>query len=132
MGMEKKYLHGMLRESRGIISHGEFVPHITKKGGLIVLGGVTAFAIAKEGFKSRNQQKLGRISYADGPARMTGSFTSGAIPAMNRASGGNPAARNAMFMETMNTGPGGSSPLQKIENYGVDGQFISSLYNMGG
>lgn len=132
MGMEKKYLHGLVRDSRGF-AKGEYMPWaFTTKGRVAIIGGVAAFALAKEGLAGHNQRKLGKVTYTDGPARMTGSFTSGAIPAMNRASGGNEQLRNEMFVKTMKTGPGGSSPLNAIDNYGVDGAFISSLYNMGG
>lgn len=133
MAMQKKMLGGLVRSSKGF-AQGEYFPWIfTGKGKAAIIGGVGAFALAKEAVSGHNQQKLGTVRYADGPARMTNSFTSGTIEAINRASNGNTQLRNEMFVNVMKTLPADtSSLLGSIENYGVDGKFISALYNMGG
>lgn len=129
--MQKKYLHGLMREGRGFMQ-GELLPHATKKTQAGIIGIVAGVTIASEGLKGHNQTKLGRISYADGPARMTNSFTSGTIEAINRASNGNPEIANRLWVQAMRNGPGDTTPFRSLDNYGVDGAFISALYNMGG
>lgn len=97
-------------------------------GGLAIAGVIGGVSLVKEGVKSRNRAKLGKITYADGPARMTDSFTSGAVSAMKRASGGNYAVFSDMAEEVVtNSSIGGA-----IENYGATPELISALYRMGG
>lgn len=97
-------------------------------GATLVVGGVSAFNLGKEGLKGRNKAVLGRVSYSDGLARMTNSYTTGVVPAMHRASGGNYAAFSDMAEETMQGNTLGSA----IENYGATPELISALYHMGG
>lgn len=91
-------------------------------GGAGLIGGTSAM------LQTRNSNKMGRITYSGGPARMTGSFTSGGVEAMMRASQGNYSVFSDMASDAVtNDGLAG-----KIENYGVTPQFVSALYNMGG
>lgn len=101
---------------------------VTAAGGLTAVGVVGAATLANEGFKGHNRAKLGRIAYGGGPARMTKSFTSGAVEAMHRASNGNYAAFSDMAEEVVTNQTLGGV----IENYGATPELISALYNMGG
>lgn len=98
------------------------------KGVAVITGATALFALGDTGIKSRNRTKMGRISYGDGPARMTSSFTTGAVDAMKRASGNNPQVFSEMAQDVVTGGGIGG----KIETYGVTPELISSLYNMGG
>jgi hypothetical protein len=94
----------------------------------LIAGGATVFNFGKEGLKSRNAAKMGRVSYGDGLTRMTSSFTSKAPQAMMRASGGNYAAFSDMAEEVV----AGRNVVEKIDTYGANPALISALYNMGG
>lgn len=97
-------------------------------GAALIIGGGAALSLGSAGLQSRNKAKLGRVSYSDGMSRMTNSFTTGAVPAMKRASGGNYAAFADMAEEVVaSPGIGGM-----IDDYGASPAFISALYNMGG
>jgi hypothetical protein len=87
-----------------------------------------AYNMGKEGLSQRNKAMLGKVSYADGPARMTNSFTSGVVDAMHKASDGNPAVFADMASSVVK-GPGMTGA---IETYGATPELISALYNMGG
>lgn len=66
----------------------------------------------------------------DGPARMTKSYTSGAIPAMMQASNGNYAAFSDMAEEVVS---GHNNVLGSVlDDYGANPAMIASLYGMGG
>lgn len=95
---------------------------------IAIMGGIGAFNMAKEGLKSHNRAKLGRVSYGDGLARMTDNFGSGVAKVAKRASYGNYNAFSDMTEEVV------SSPgiVPKIEDYGANPAFISALYHMGG
>lgn len=105
------------------------VPRQVNGKGIAVITGATAlFTLGDTGIKTRNKTKMGKISYGDGPARMTSSFTTGAVDAMKRASNNNPQVFSEMAQDVV-TGSGISG---KIETYGATPELISSLYNMGG
>lgn len=93
-------------------------------GAGVILGGMILGGGLNQGIQHKNRSKMGKITYGGGPARMTGSFTSGAVPAMHRASGGNYEVFSDMVSSVMNDG-------SEIENYGVTPQFVSALYGMG-
>lgn len=104
------------------------VPRKVNGAGMaLIVGGGLTIGLADSGIKSRNQALLGKVSYGDGMARMTGSFTSGAVPAMKRASGGNYEAFSDMAKGVVSSGGYGA-----IEDYGATPELISALYNMGG
>lgn len=101
---------------------------LTAGGAAVALGGIGALNIGNEGIKARNRAKLGRVSYIGGPARMTSSYTSGAVQAMHKASGGNYAVFSDMAEDVVQgTGIGGI-----VENYGATPELVSALYHMGG
>ena len=101
---------------------------VNGKGIAVVTGATALFTLGDTGIKTRNKTKMGKISYGDGPARMTSSFTTGAVDAMKRASNNNPQVFSEMAQDVV-TGSGISG---KIETYGATPELISSLYNMGG
>ena len=94
-------------------------------GAAVIVGGGMALSITDQGTKSMNKAKLGRVSYSEGMARMTNSFTTGVVPAMKRASGGNYEIFSDMAEEVV------TNPLN-IDDYGASPALISALYNMGG
>ena len=101
---------------------------VNGKGIAVIAGASTLLSLGDTGIKTRNKTKMGRVSYGDGPARMTSSFTTGAVDAMKRASGNNPQVFSEMAQDVV-TGSGISG---KMETYGATPELISSLYNMGG
>ena len=94
-------------------------------GGMAVVGTVGAVTLASEGIKGHNRATLGRVSYGEGMARMTNSFTTGVVPAMKRASGGNYEVFSDMAEEVV------THPMS-LDDYGASPALISALYNMGG
>ncbi len=132
MGMVTQTLKGITKpntiaDSGGLSSL--LVPRKFNAGGAaLVIGGVGAFNLANEGIKSRNRSMLGRVTYADGLARMTNSYTTGVVPAMKRASGGNYAVFADMAEEVVTH----NSMASSIENYGATPELVSALYHMGG
>ena len=101
---------------------------VNAAGGFAITGIVGGTMLISEGIKGHNRATLGRVRYDDGLARMTNSFTSGAIPAMKRASGGNYAAFSDMAEEVVTH----ESIVGGIQNYGATPELISALYRMGG
>ena len=101
---------------------------VNGKGIAVIAGASTLLSLGDTGIKTRNKTKMGRVSYGDGPARMTSSFTTGAVDAMKRASGNDPQVFSEMAQDVVTgSGIGG-----KLETYGATPELISSLYNMGG
>ena len=101
---------------------------VNGKGIAVIAGASTLLSLGDTGIKTRNKTKMGRVNYGDGPARMTSSFTTGAVDAMKRASGNNPQVFSEMAQDVVTgSGIGG-----KLETYGATPELISSLYNMGG
>ena len=97
-------------------------------GAGVILGGMTAVNVAKEGLKLYNVATTGKVHYQGGPARMTSNFTSGAVEAMNRVSQGDYQAFSEMASAVMTPNSLGG----KIETYGVTPKFVSAIYGMGG
>lgn len=105
------------------------IPRQVNGKGIAVITGATAlFTLGDTGLKTRNKTKMGKVSYGDGPARMTSSFTTGAVEAMKKASNNNPQAFSEMAQDVVT----GSGIAGKMETYGATPELISSLYNMGG
>ena len=103
---------------------------VNGKGLAVVAVGGTALSFGNEGLKARNTNKMGRISYMDGPARMTKSYTSGVIPAMMQSSNGNYAAFSDMAEEVVS---GHNNVFGSVlDDYGANPAMIASLYGMGG
>ena len=100
----------------------------TGLGAAVALGTVGAVSTGDMMIKGHNKAKLGRISYGGGPARMTSSFTSGAVEAMNKASNGNYAVFSDIASDVMKN----NSISGAIEDYGATPELVSALYGMGG
>lgn len=79
--------------------------------------------VLDEGFKNRNASKLGRISYADGPARMTSSQTTGALQAARNS--GSREMFDSIMAQSMRT----SNGLDAIDDYGATGDLVFALHN---
>ena len=141
MAMTKKALNTLgkigkaLTTENTIANHGGlsslFVPRkVNAKGAAFLIGGAAVFNTGKEGLKAHNANKMGRISYMDGPARMTKSFTSGAVPAMMEASQGNYEVFSDMAEEVVS---GHNNVFGSIlDDYGANPAMIASLYGMRG
>lgn len=97
-------------------------------GVALMLGGMGAVNIGNQGLQARNRNKLGRISYQPGLARMTKPYNTGVVPAMHRASQGNQAVFADMAEEIVKP----SGIVGQVENYGATPELISALYHMGG
>ena len=137
-GMTKKILKGAVKTftSPNNLSNGGglssiFMPRkLNAKGAGVLIGGALLVSATGEGLKSRNVGKMGKISYMDGPARMTKSYTSGAVPAMMNASQGNYEVFSDMAEEVVN---GHMNPIGSVlDDYGATPAMIASLYGMGG
>lgn len=102
----------------------------TKLGLGVAMGVVAAGSLAVAGFNAFNEKKLGTVSYAQGPDRMTKPFGTGAPQAMMRLSGGNYNHFSAMASGVIHNGAG-SRLAREIDDYGADAKMISALYNMG-
>ena len=141
MAMQKKALNTLgkigkaLTTENNIANYGGLssliIPRkINAKGAALVIGGAAIFNTGKEGLKSHNVNTMGKISYMDGPARMTKSFTSGVVPAMMEASQGDYAAFSDMAEEVVN---GHMNPIGAVlDDYGATPAMVASLYGMGG
>ena len=131
-GFFKKAFNAITRENKieeggGLSSI--IIPRQLNSGGVaLVAGGAALLSLGKTGFKVHNTAKMGRVSYTDGPARMTNSFTSGAVSAMRQASGGD-YVKFADMAEDIVNGPLGYG---RLETYGATPELISALYGMGG
>ena len=98
-------------------------------GGTLAVGGIALVAGGNEVLKERNASKKGRVSYMDGPARMTNSYTSGVVQDMHRIANGNYGVFADMSSEVVET----YNPAGKIlDDYGANDKLISALYHMGG
>ena len=98
-------------------------------GGALAVGGVSAVVGGNEILKGRNAAITGRVSYMDGPARMTNSYVSGAVQDMHRISNGNYGVFADMSTEVMQS-PNMFGRI--LDDYGANDKLISALYHMGG
>lgn len=101
---------------------------VNAAGASLIVGGTLLANMADTGIKTKNRAAMGRVSYSNGMARMTNSFTSGGVQAMHRASRGNPAVFSDMAEEVLKS----DNLMGKIETYGATPELISALYGMGG
>lgn len=102
----------------------KFVPKTANLAGFAGITGVTSAAIlADEGFKARNSNKLGYISYMDGPARMTSSQTTGALEAAKNS------GSKEMFNEIVTQAMQSSNDFNKIDDFGATGDLVFALHN---
>lgn len=131
MALAKKILKAATKENHEGLSS-LLVP---RKFKVPVAIGVAAAAgpgltLQNEAWKGKNLKRIGTVSYSNGMQRMTDSFTTGAVEAMNNAAQGNYAAFTDMAEEVVTSNS--LNPMKAIDNYGVTPALISSLYGMGG
>ena len=103
---------------------------VNAKVAAVLIGGAAVLTTGKEGLKARNVNKMGKISYMDGPARMTQSYTTGAVQAMMKASNGNYEAFSDMAEEVVNGHMNSIGAI--LDDYGATPAMVASLYGMGG
>ena len=103
---------------------------VNAKGAAVLIGGAALIGTANEGLKARNVNKMGKITYANGPARMTKSYTSGAVPAIMQASQGNYEIFSDMAEEVVNGHLNIAGSI--LDDYGATPAMIASLYGMRG
>ena len=115
--------------SRGLES-GDLLPRIISGEGAAVVGGTMIGAsVISNGVKARNNAKIGKVVYGDGPDRMTQSFTTGVVPAINRIAKNNYGAFSELT-ESAIEGTTNTSITHKLEDYGVNDKFVSAFYGM--
>ena len=104
------------------------VPYQLNKRGIAVGMALTgAAALGAEMFRQHNRLKMGPVTYAGGPDRMTHNVTSGAVEAINEVTN-DPAVRADMLKKMLRTTDG---VINNLEEFGVDDQFVSAFYGMG-
>ena len=127
--MLKKAVNAFTKPNTDPITSRIIPRQVNFAGGLLAVGGVSAIVGGNEILKGRNAAKMGRVSYMDGPARMTSSFTSGAVKDMHRISNGNYGVFADMSTEVMAS----NNTFGKVlDDYGANDKLISALYHMGG
>ena len=115
------------RPGKGI-SNMEFVPRVFTGPGVALAIGLTGLAsIASDAHYGAGASKVGRVSYADGPAKMTKSFTSGAVEAMNEAANGDYAVFSEMAAPMFKSN---NQVARVIDDYGANPAMIRSVYGM--
>jgi hypothetical protein len=113
-------------EGGGITSM--IVPYQLGKAGIgIGMGISAASAIGTEMFRQHNRLKMGPMKYVGGPDRMTHNVTSGAVEAIKEVTN-DPTVQADMLKKMLRTTDG---VLNNLEEFGVDGQFVSAFYGMG-
>lgn len=94
-------------------------------GALATFGVASGGILASEGIKAHGANKLGYVSYMDGPARLTTPDTNGLVNAAHRLSKGNPEA----FNEIASQGLKQNSLFGAIDDYGATGDLVFALHN---
>ena len=99
---------------------------LTKFGVGLGIGVGTAASMGTEMFKMHNQMKVGKVTYQGGPQRMTDNFNSGAIEAIANVTD-DPKIQQEMISKVLKNS---DSLYGNIEEFGVDGAFLSAFYGM--
>lgn len=120
--MAQSYINAGLKDNVGWSR--KFIPKVANaKLGLPIMGAAAVGTIGYEGVKSRNSNKLGYVSYQDGPARMTSSQTTGALQvarSQGSREGFEGIAKAAMKTESL---------AGKINDFGATGDLVFALHN---
>lgn len=130
MSMKKKIINAFTIPNTSPLNSKIAPRALNKRGAAIFMSGVAGVVFADEGLKAHNRNKLGRIGYEEGPARMIRPHTTKAVSAMMNASQGNYQAFADMANETVKSNHNIVGNL--LDDYGANPQLISALYNMGG
>ena len=114
-----------LAEGGGLTS--KIIPYRLTNAGIAAGFGVGAAAsLGTEMLRQHNRLKMGPISYEGGPARMTHNITSGAVEAIQKVTN-DPEVQADMLRKIARSDDG---IINNIEEFGVDGEFISAFYGM--
>lgn len=106
---------------------GDFVPRVaTWRGFGVVTAGMLGVQLISDMHNNMGNVKTGRVSYADGPSKMTKPFTSGIVEAMQDASQGN----YEIFSELASDVLKSPNALARMDDLGANPKMISALYNM--
>lgn len=118
----------LTKPSKGLFG-GEILPRVLNAKGAAVLGGVmlgaNTISNVDDVVKAHNNVKLGKVSYYQGPDRMTQAYGTGVVPAIKKISNNNPEIAQDLTRETLLNN-------HRIEDFGVDEKFVSAFYGMGG
>lgn len=109
------------------ISHSEFVPRVaTARGAGVITAASLGLQFVSDVIHGVGEHSVGRVTYANGASKMTNSFTTGVVDAMQEASRGNFEIFSDMADDVL------SSPnlISKIDDLGANPKMISALYNM--
>lgn len=101
---------------------------VNKRGGLAAISVVGGASLISNGATGNSKARMGAISYGDGMARMTDSFTTGGVEAMRRVSGGDYEAFSEMAGEALQS----PTLAGQIDDFGANPGMIAALYGMGG
>lgn len=113
-------------EGGGITS--KLIPKQLSKTGLKVGVGISAaVSLGKEMVSQHNRLKAGPITYGGGLTRMTTKINSGALEAIQDVTN-DPQIQADMLKKILRTR---DNVISNVEEYGVDGQFLSAFYGMG-
>lgn len=138
-GMKKKIIEGLGKAGKDFtkpntVENGGglsalLVPRkLNAKGGLALMGAATGGILISEGARGNSRARAGTISYGDSMARMTNSFNTGVVDAMQRSSGGDYEEFSEMAKDVLQS----PSALTQLDDFGANPGMISALYNMGG
>lgn len=106
----------------------KIIPYQLTKAGIAAGMGVGAAAtIGTEMFRAHNRLKMGPVSYEGGAARMTHNVTSGAVEAIAKVTD-DPAVQSDILSKMLHST--GDGIINNLEEFGVDGEFVSAFYGM--
>ena len=109
------------------ISRSEFVPRVATAGGAaVVTAGALGLQFVSDVVHGLGEHGIGRVTYADGASKMTNSFTTGVVEAMQEASRGN----YDIFADMADDVLASPNLISKIDDLGANPKMISALYNM--
>jgi hypothetical protein len=99
-------------------------------GAMAGVAAMGAMSLAPPLLAAHNKAKLGPVTYEPGMQRMTKPFNRGVVQSMMEAANGDPHIFSDMAKRVVKTG---NNPVSNVlDDFGVDGQFISAFYGMGG
>lgn len=138
-GMTKKILSGLGSAGKSMIKPNNIANggglssllmpiKVNKRGGVAAIGLVGGVSLISNGASGNSKARMGTISYGDGMARMTDSFTTGGVEAMRRASGGD----YEVFSEMAGDALQSPTLVGQLDDFGANPGMIAALYGMNG
>lgn len=111
---------------------GAVIGSIREIGTSGTIGGIAALgmmAVGRPLLQAANSAKLGPVTYEAGMSRMTKPLNRGVVKSMMEAANGDQHIFADMARRVVKTG---NNPISNvIDDFGVDGRFISAFYGMG-